>query len=248
MTGEHATLIAPLGAAGRADEVTVRISEAIQLGLLSDGERLPPESEFARQFGVSPVTLREAIATLRERGLVETRRGRNGGSFVRRSHDPDEGPDVARLRALSVTALRDMSDEHTAIAGLSARLAADRANASNVRRIKLLAEQLNGAVTRGERMKADSRFHIEVAIATRSERLTRREVALQGETVGLLWTTHLDDCEIAVLDNEHLAIAKAIAAEDGVAAGELAEQHVRNNLKRLTAARMGLSNPARRQP
>ncbi|XVQ08626.1 FadR/GntR family transcriptional regulator [Spirillospora sp. CA-255316] len=246
MSGERTTLIAPLGAAGRADEITVRISEAIQLGLLTDGERLPPESEFALQFGVSPVTLREAIATLRERGLIETRRGRNGGSFVRRIAEPDEAPDIARLHDLSATALRDMSDEHTAIAGLSARLAAERADASNVRRIQLLVEQLSGAATRGERMKADSRFHIEVAIATRSERLTRREVALQAETVGLLWTSHLPESEISELDNEHRAIAEAIAAEDGVAAGACAERHVKNNLRRLTAAHMSLMNPVRR--
>ena len=73
MSGEHSALIAPLGAAGRAEEIIIRISEAIQLGLLSDGERLPAEADFAQQFGVSPVTLREAIATLRERGLIETR-------------------------------------------------------------------------------------------------------------------------------------------------------------------------------
>lgn len=240
MEAEH-TLIAPLSAAGRADEIAVRISEAVQLGLLSDGERLPPEAEFAQQFGVSPVTLREAIATLRERGLVETKRGRNGGTFVRRVDEPDETPDITRLRELSVTFLRDLSDEHTAVASLAARLAAERANESNVRRIQSLVEQQASARTRSERMKTDSRFHIEVGIATRSERLTRREVALQAETVGLLWTSYLPAEEIARINEEHGAIAAAIAAEDGATAGLLAEQHVRNNLRRLTATHLRLT-------
>lgn len=248
MSAERTTLIAPLGAVGRADEITVRISEAIQLGLLSDGERLPPEAEFAQQFGVSPVTLREAIATLRERGLIETRRGRNGGSFVRRVAEPDEGPDLARLRALSATELRDLSDEHSAIATASAQLAAERASPSNVERILRLADQLGGAPSRGERMKAESRFHIEVAIATRSERLTRREVALQAETVGLLWTSCLPEKEAEDLHAEHVAIAEAIAVEDGELAGSLAKRHARNNLKRLTAAHQSLTGPTRRRP
>lgn len=247
MTAEHTMLIAPLGVAGRADEVTTRISEAIQLGLLSDGERLPPEPEFAQLLGVSPVTLREAIATLRERGVVETRRGRNGGSFVRRPAEPDEAPDLARLRELPTTSLRDMSDEHLSVASIAARLAAERANASNVRRIQLLAEQLANATTRGERMKADSRFHVEIAIATQSERITRREVSLQAESVGLLWTSHLNKGEIERLVSEHRAIAEAIAAEDGPTAGVLAEDHVRNNLKRLTATHLALTTPPRRK-
>ena len=83
--GRHAvSLIAPLAAAGRAEEVVLRVGQAIQLGLLNDGERLPPETEFAAQLGVSPMTLREALAILRQQGLVETRRGRAGGTFVRR--------------------------------------------------------------------------------------------------------------------------------------------------------------------
>ena len=62
-------------------------------------------------------------------------------------------------------------------------------------------------------MKADSRFHIEVAIATKSERLTRREVALQAESVGLLWTAHLPEAEARSVAAEHLLIAEQIGKE-----------------------------------
>ena len=70
------TLFTPLDTGGRADTVTRRLAQAIRLGLLLDGERLPAESQLAGQLGVSTVTLREALATLRTMGLVETRRGR----------------------------------------------------------------------------------------------------------------------------------------------------------------------------
>lgn len=237
---ERTSLIAPLSSAGRADEIAVRITEAIQLGLLQDGERLPSESEFAAQLGVSPVTLREAIAELRERGLVETRRGRWGGTYVKRSLEPDEGPDMMRLRISGAAALRDIADEQVAITGLAARLAAERGSTSNVQRIMSLADQLAAATTRGGRMKADSRFHVEIAIATRSERLTRREVALQAETAGMLWGSHLPQAEVEAISAEHREIAAAIGNEDGGKAGALAEQHVRNNLRRLTSGHLAL--------
>src|SRR5437763_14864017 len=66
-----------------AFEVTVeRLAQSIRLGVLVGGERLPPERELAETLGVSRVTLREAIGALRAAGLIESRRGRRGGTFV----------------------------------------------------------------------------------------------------------------------------------------------------------------------
>src|SRR5579859_4778570 len=66
-----------------AFEVTIeRLAQSIRLGVLVEGDRLPPERELAETFGVSRVTLREAIKALRDAGLVESRRGRGGGTFV----------------------------------------------------------------------------------------------------------------------------------------------------------------------
>lgn len=80
-------IFAPLQNGARGDVVARRIGEAIGLGLVADGEQLPSESDLAGAFNVSTVTLREALSTLRERGLVETRRGRGGGSFeIGRAH------------------------------------------------------------------------------------------------------------------------------------------------------------------
>src|SRR5262245_49335985 len=81
--GARSAMFAPLDQTGRAEAVTARLVDAITLGLLVDAERLPSEAELATRLGVSTVTVREALVALRQRGLVETRRGRGGGSFVR---------------------------------------------------------------------------------------------------------------------------------------------------------------------
>jgi DNA-binding FadR family transcriptional regulator len=186
------------------------------------------------------MTLREAIATLREEGLVETRRGRSGGTFVRRSLEPPEAPDLRRLRGTTVSALRDVADEMTAVAGSAARLAADRGSPASVRKLFSLADQVAGAATRGGRMKADSRFHVEIAMASQSERLTRHEVRLQGETAGMLWLGRLPEAEVAQMAHEHHEIATAIAEEDGERARLLAERHVVRNLRRTIAMHLAL--------
>jgi GntR family transcriptional repressor for pyruvate dehydrogenase complex len=269
--GRHAvSLISPLAAAGRADEVVQRVSQAIQLGLFVDGEQLPPETDFAAQLGVSAMTLREALATLRQQGLVETRRGRTGGTFVRRPSSPPVGALRDRLRAMTMSALRDLADEQFAVSGAAAKLAAARASAASVRRLVSLAEQLAATPSLGSRIRADSRFHIEVAIASQSERLTRLEVALQTQLAELIWlpseTVRLETggpmlataaqpgtvMPVHGLDDglpdpvaaaaEHRAIVTAIAAENGDQARLLAERHVERNLRRLTAVRLALAH------
>src|ERR1700690_1393100 len=181
------SLIAPLAILGRAEEVALRVGQAVQLGLLSDGEQLPSEVEFAAQLGVSAMTLREALATLRQQGLVETRRGRTGGTFVRRPAAPSVTVLRERLRGMTTSTLRDLIDEQFAVSGAAAKLAAARASGASVRRLHTLVDQLTGAASLGSRIRADSRFHIEVAIASQSERLTRLEVELQTQLGDLLW-------------------------------------------------------------
>ena len=76
------------------------------VGLLAAGEQLPGETELAGQLGVSTVTLREALMALRQQGLVTTRRGRGGGSFVALPEVPGEERLKARLRGWSTEELR----------------------------------------------------------------------------------------------------------------------------------------------
>lgn len=55
----------------------------IASGLLLPDDRLPPEEELAAALGVSRMTLRQALATIEGKGLLERRRGRAGGNFIR---------------------------------------------------------------------------------------------------------------------------------------------------------------------
>ena len=51
-------------------------------GVYPPGSALPPERDLAERMGVSRATLREAIAALRTAGMVQTTRGRGGGTVV----------------------------------------------------------------------------------------------------------------------------------------------------------------------
>ena len=75
-------VLRPLRAHHAFESCVELLATSIRLGIYPDGSTLPPERELAERMAVSRSTLREAIAALREAGLLTTRRGRGGGSVV----------------------------------------------------------------------------------------------------------------------------------------------------------------------
>ena len=61
-------------------QIAMQIGREISAGRLVPGDRLPTEHALAKSFGVSRTVVREAIAQLRNEGIVESRQGI--GAFV----------------------------------------------------------------------------------------------------------------------------------------------------------------------
>ena len=75
-------VLRPVRAGNGFEEALEQILQVVRLGLVPGGERLPAERELAERLGISRVTLREVLKVLQDQGLVESRRGRYGGTFV----------------------------------------------------------------------------------------------------------------------------------------------------------------------
>ncbi|AUI63744.1 FadR/GntR family transcriptional regulator [Amycolatopsis sp. BJA-103] len=238
----RSAMFAPLDQIGRAEAVTARLVDAITLGLLADSEQLPSEAELAAQFGVSTVTVREALVALRQQGLVETRRGRGGGSFVKTPVDPSAASWRERLRTVSLSDLRDVGDHYLAIAGAAAKLAAERSSPEDIERLELATEDIRIA-TGAEASRAERQFHLEVAAAAQSPRLTREEVQLQSERGGLLWLPLEPHGTRENAYAEHRAITAAIALGDGELARKLTEEHILEAIDRLADVHLDLLAP-----
>src|ERR671922_982869 len=76
------SVLRPVRAGNGFEEALEHILQVVRLGLVPGGERLPAERELAERLGISRVTLREVLKVLQDQGLVESRRGRYGGTFV----------------------------------------------------------------------------------------------------------------------------------------------------------------------
>jgi GntR family transcriptional regulator len=79
--------VIPLAQLDRSDDrspylqIAAALREAIQLGRLGPGDKLPSETELTQHFGVARMTARQAIQELKTEGLVMSEHGR--GVFVR---------------------------------------------------------------------------------------------------------------------------------------------------------------------
>ncbi|MER7582890.1 FCD domain-containing protein [Kitasatospora sp. NPDC097691] len=235
-------VLAPLTDLGRADAVARRITEAIALGLVADGDQLPSENDLSDQLGVANGTVREALALLREAGLIETRRGRNGGSFIRTPVEGSQPLQLARLRDIATVDLRDLGDEELAVFGTAARLAAERAPADLGPRLTRLVHELRDAAGPAEQRRADARFHIELTVAAQSVRLTQLAVRLQAELGPLLWLPAPYGADQERLAEQHREILVAVLAGDAVGARAAAEAHVVGCVHHLVRGHLELAD------
>ncbi|MBK9477213.1 MAG: FadR family transcriptional regulator [Tetrasphaera sp.] len=240
--GPYAAVFAPLDAERRASAVARRLRDSITLGLLPDGAALPPEADLGERLGVATVTVREALAALREEGHVRTKRGRGGGSFVCAPADGGRAALLARIRETGLGALRDLADHYAAIASACARLAAERADEGDLARLRQVAARRDDGT--GAIARLEGQFHLDVAASAQSARLTREEMAVQGEFGPVIWLAHsLVGCARTARER-HTEIVSAIAAAEADLAARAARAHVGE----LFTAVRDLSMEARRRP
>lgn len=229
------------GRSGRADQIADLLADAIRLGLIAPGERLPSEAALSQQFGVATLTLREALASLRDRDLVTTTRGRAGGTFV--TSRPVDAAPHAVLAGWTVGRLRELGDIRLATAGSAARLAAERASAGDVASLRRRADGFRDAVTPRQRQQADTEFAIAVAVAAQSPRLVQEEAGLRAELGDLLWSP-ANEGHLAATDASHRALVDAIADRDPHRARELGERQVAAETTLLVNRRIALYTSA----
>lgn len=209
-----------------AFEVTVeRLATAIRLGVLSVGDQLPAERELAERFGVSRVTLREAIKALRDVGLVESRRGRGGGTFVcAPKRAGRRGP--RQIGRSMGAALQDALDMRRVVEPGAAELAASRSLSADDR--TTLRTCLSNATAAGERQRriADSRLHMAVAACAGSPTLAAAVAGVQLRLDELLRAIPVLAANIVHSDVQHAEIVEAVLGGDAVRARTVMIEHV----------------------
>ncbi|MCI2957508.1 GntR family transcriptional regulator [Agromyces atrinae] len=229
-------MFTPIGDAGRAELVEKRLTDAITGGHLRAGDRLPSEADLARTMGVSPVTVREALLGLRGRGLVVTRRGRHGGSFVSETADPIAFAREA-LRASSRLALRDLGVHYGALTMAGVRLAARRAAPPELVAVRSRLARLDTDDPAGWRQSMDD-VQLELVALSQSARITRDQMRLQAELSPFLRLIDIDAAQRARQRTSFERVLDAVETGDEAAASEATERMVDETIRALDALHM----------
>ena len=150
------------------EQLAAVIETRIVSGELKPGHRMPSEGALASQYGVSRPVVREALARLRERSLIETVNG--SGTFVRHPNEDDLHEVILRHLRLTGTdagAVRDLYEARIAVEVMTARLAATRATDEEFAEIEGHLERMRAHQdAEKDWVSADLAFHEAMAEAS----------------------------------------------------------------------------------
>jgi DNA-binding FadR family transcriptional regulator len=176
-------------------------------------------------LGVGRSTVHEALHRVREAGLVEIRRGRNGGAFVRSDWTPASAAAVTRTMAHRRDELEELFDLRSLVEGMVARTAAERRTSDDVRRLGSALRAFARACTPTEEHEADAAIHRAITEATGNAqllKLTRRLLATMTQGLPIEpYSRHVYDRAL----HEHTQLVEAVVARDVDAAGDIAGRH-----------------------
>lgn len=153
-----------------ADFVLDEIKRMIQVGELKEGDRLPNQTEFAARLGVSRPSLREAMQTLAMVGAIEQRPGY--GSVIKSLTPALFASHLATPLVNDEQATRELLEARRFIEGGIAKLAAQNATESEVRKAGSLVRQMAEALEKGRReeyTELDTRIHYHLAVASHNK-------------------------------------------------------------------------------
>lgn len=203
------------------EETVERLGRAIKLGLLPPGNRLPPERELADELGISRSTLRQALTALVQSGHLMAARGRGGGTFVAEAPPLTAGPSPDPEK------MRDVLDYRVAVETGAALLAAERAGAEDLARMREQVEVMRQDWEQFEiYRRSDIRFHIAMAEAARSRRLVSAMTEVQGDMSELISLIAHPEEVLAQSNAQHAELVDLLEDGRGADAAELVRKHL----------------------
>ncbi len=154
------------------EEIADQIRRELSRRRLRAGDRLPPERVLAEQFGVSRNTLREALRSLENSGLLRLQKGATGGAFVRESTGEAIITGLRDMFHLGAIQPEHLTEARVLIESIVVRVACDRATADDVAalnaNIEAAEKAARGKLPFYEQAALHLDFHRVLARATRN--------------------------------------------------------------------------------
>lgn len=221
-----------------AEIVVARLSERIDSGLYTPGEKIPSSAQLCEEFGVSRTVIREALASLRVAGRVIARQG--SGVYVTDKDARTLNFEISRIE--DIRSAMQILELRLGVEMQSVALAAQRRTPEALAEIARAFDHIENLDTTNAETeaRADFEFHLAIAKATRNPHFPSFLEAVMGEINFDLVLKHSlsgrsYSAYLKKINKEHAAILAAITQGDAKAARQALAAHLEESLNRYRA-------------
>jgi DNA-binding FadR family transcriptional regulator len=207
-----------------SSDVIAQIRRAIFSGRYQPGDRLSTERELARQFGVSRVTVRDALRALEASGLIRVKVGGQGGPYVAQPDVSHVSESLGTHLRLSGTSFRELAEARLALETTAARLAAERATEEDLDRLR---SAIRGPLRPSQTATASLDFHTALVKAAHNGALLVMFAATRALIQEAFDELHAQQPDMAdAARTAHQALYDAIAGRDADTAVGIMRAHL----------------------
>lgn len=222
---------------GRASELIVdQIRLLVRDGQLKPGDRLPAERDLGEKFGVSRVTVREALRALEANGMVMIKVGARGGAFVTAPTSAQVGMGITDLLTMSDLTAREVTEARQILELGIIPLVCERATAQDIADLLEICDRGDAAVADGNYpMSISAEFHSRVARASHNKAIAMLSDSFQGPTLMSLKRAKEDHPEMGLKGNrEHRQFVNAVSKGDVEKATAVMRTHISRTARHLS--------------
>lgn len=219
----------------RVSQVIVdQIKLLIRDGRLLPGDRLPSERELCQRFGVSRVTVREALRVLEAGGLLAIRVGAHGGAFLTSPTTERLSEGLADLISISSLTAANVTEARFIVELGILPLTVERATDDDIAELFAMVDDAERALDAGTyNVEMSAAFHIRVAECTHNPAITMLVQSFHGPLLMSLAEAHQSAPMGSRGVAEHRKLAQAIKDRDLAAAREVTTTHLDRTARRV---------------
>jgi len=212
------------------EKITKEIMDAIFRGDLQPNDKLQSEHELAKTFGVSRVTIREALLSLKHHGVIEVRQGARGGAYVKKMEIDEVAQQIEKILQMTHVTIEQISDVRSVLeSAIITRLIDPHDNEDYIRRLEETIIEAEKHLNNGDaekRLQSNIEFHSIISEMTKNAFIMMMHKIVLNMLHDFFRHVRASDDMAQRTIREHRKITAALKEGDFVGASELCRKHI----------------------
>ena len=227
------------------ETIVDQIFESIMRGDLKSNDKLPSEHELCGAFGVSRVTIREAIRALEQYGIVEVRQGSLGGSYIKSASLNNITEQIIKIVGMADIIFPHLSE---------ARIGIECAAINQLKRIKVSQEEFSDLENNMadaecffkqgkdmERLRSNFEFHSKLVAMSKNPIYIVTHNVIVHASIKFFESVHATEAMVIKTLDEHMEMVSYMKKGDFNRVCEICESHIRGVGERIIEKSKGQS-------